>query len=386
MNYMKSGTQSPQSSRAKIVHFIWRNLPRLGLVGMILLSGALFQQCTSQKEQLAAEKAAAIAQERPLVNIVTFALKPTTISDRIDLPGSVEPWTRLSLLAKIGGSITEVIAKEGDLLQEGDIIALIDPRDYRIALDRAKAAYKLAKANFDRDTKVYAKGVIPTAELEAKETNMQTAKADMDNAELLLSRCTIKAPMSGVISKLDAEVGLLLSIGDPIAVILKMDKVKAVIGIPESDITAVRSIENVDITIKALDSLVLTGTKYFLAPTPESAARSYRLELALDNADGNILPGMFIRADVVKKEVHDAVTIPFYSVISRNNEQYVYVEKDGVVQKRHVKLGTMEKWMVEITEGLSLGENVVIEGHRDVEHDQKVKVVKSITELGDYTL
>lgn len=353
---------------------------------MILLFVGLLKQCTSQKEKLAAEKAAAIAQERPLVNIVTLALKPSTISDRVNLPGSIEPWTRLGLLAKVGGSITQVIAKKGDHLQEGDTIALIDSRDYRIALDRAKAAYKLAKANFDRDTKVYAKGVIPTAELEAKETSMQTAKADMDNAELLLSRCTIKAPMSGVISELDAEVGLLLSIGDPIAVILKMDKVKAVIGIPESDITAVRSLESVDISIKALDNLIMTGTKHFLAPTPESAARSYRLELALDNLDGTILPGMFIRADVVKKEVHDAVTIPFYSVISRNDEQYVYVEKDGIVEKRLVKLGTMEKWMVEITDGLLHGENVVIEGHRDVENDQKVKVVKSITELGDYTL
>ena len=383
---MKTGKQSPQSSRAKIVHFIWRNLPRLVLLCMVLLFVGMLKQCSSQKEQLAAEKAAAIAQDRPLVNIVTLVLKPTTISDRINLPGSVEPWTRLSLLAKIGGSITKVIVKEGDLVKEGDIIALIDPRDYRIALNRAKAAYKLAKANFDRDTKVYAKGVIPTAELEAKETNMQTANADMANAELLLSRCAIKAPMSGVISKLDAKVGLLLSIADPIAVILKMDKVKAVIGIPESDITAVRSLKNVAITIKALDNLVVTGTKYFLAPMPESAARSYRLELALDNQDGNILPGMFIRADLVKKVVQDAVTIPFYSVISRNNEQYVYVEKDGVVQKRLVKLGTMEKWMVEITDGLSHDENVVIEGHRDVENDQKVKVVKSITELGDYTL
>lgn len=383
---MKTGTQSPQSSRAKIVHFIWRNLPRLVLIGMALLFVGMLKQCSSQKEQLAAEKAAAIAQERPLVNIVTLVLKPTTISDRINLPGSIEPWTRLNLMAKVGGSITEVVVKEGDLLQKGDIIALIDSRDYRIALDRAKAAYKLAKANFDRDTKVYAKGVIPTAELEANETNMQTAKADMDNAELLLSRCTIKAPMSGVVSKLDAEIGLLLSIGDPIAVILKMDKVKAVIGIPESDITAVRSLEVVDITIKALDDLVLTGTKFFLAPTPESAARSYRLELALDNLDGTILPGMFIRADVVKKEIHDAISIPFYSVISRNDEQYLYVEKNGVVQKRLVKLGTMEGWMVEITDGLSHDENVVIEGHRDIENDQKVKVVKSITEAGDYTL
>ncbi len=378
--------RGPQSTRAKVVHFIWKNIPRVVLLGLIVLFFVLGKVIGTKKELMAEEKAAAVAQERPLVNTVTLALEPTTISDRINLPGGIEPWTKLNLAAKVGGSITEVLVQEGDKVQEGDVIARIEANDYRIALDRAKAAHKLAKADFARDKKVHAKGVIPTAELEAKETMMQTAKADMENAELLLSRCTITAPMSGVVSRLDAEVGLFLAVGDPIGELLKIDMVKAVVGIPESDITSVRKLEEVDITIKALGSKVVTGKKFFLSPSADSAARSYRLELAIDNSDGDLLPGMFIRANIVKNEFHDAVAIPFYSVISRNDEQYVFVEKDGVVDKRNVELGIMEKWMVQITEGLSPGENVVIEGHRDVEAEQKVKVVKSITNPGDYAL
>ena len=98
------------------------------------------------------------------------------------------------------------------------------------------------------------------------------------------------------------------------------------------------------------------------------------------------LPGMFARADLVKQSRDQALTIPFYSIISRNNEQYVFVENDGVVEKRHVTTGIMEQWMVEITEGLEPGEHVVVEGHRDVEDGRKVKVVKTITDPEAYAL
>ena len=95
---------------------------------------------------------------------------------------------------------------------------------------------------------------------------------------------------------------------------------------------------------------------------------------------------MFVRADIVKKSSDQALSIPFYSIISRNNEQYVFVEKDGVAEKRNVTTGIMEEWMVEITEGLEPGERVVVEGHRDVEDGRKVKVVKTITDPEAYAL
>ncbi len=383
---MKNNHISPETTRARTVYFIWKNMPRFVLLLMIALIIVLLGVIKKEKKLIAAEKAAEISRERPPVNTVLFQLKPTPIKDRINLPGSIEPWTRLELMAKVAGTITEVIVTEGDNIRKGDILAQIEANDYRIALNRAKAAYKLAKAEYERDKAVYAKGVIPTAELESKETNLQTTKADVQNAELMLSRCTITAPMDGVIRRLDAKIGLLLSVGDPIAEMLHIDKLKGVVGIPESDISAIRKLNEVNLTFKALDNLVVTGKKHFLSSSPDTAARLYRLELELDNLDREILPGMFLRANVVKKTIDDAIVIPFYSVISRNDEQYVFVEVDGVANKRHVKVGIMEKWMVQITEGLEAGDKLLIEGHRDVEDGQKIKVVKLLNDMQEYAL
>ena len=376
----KKNTRNPKTRKAKILLIFWRYLPRLVLLGVILIIISLMNTISSEKVRLAKEKAASQAQGRKPVNTVLLEIKPTAIEDSLNLPGIIEPWTRLELLARINGSIVEVLVKEGDLVEQGDVLARIESDDYRIALDSARAAYNLARADFERSKLMLASKTVPKAGLEESESTMLIAKAAMEDAKLKLSRCTITAPISGVIRRLDAKVGLLLSVGDPVCEILQNDRVKAVVGIPESDVDAVSRLEEVEITIQALENRQVTGKKYFLAPSPETSARLYRIELELDNKSGDILPGMFLRAKVVKQVVEDGLAVPLYSVITRNNEQFVFVAENDVVRKQPVKLGIIEKWLVQVTEGLQSGDRVVIEGHREVEDGQEIKVIHELSE------
>ncbi|MBB5349137.1 efflux RND transporter periplasmic adaptor subunit [Desulfoprunum benzoelyticum] len=380
---MHDQRSAPHSTRAKFVFFVWNNLPRLLLLAIIVLIVVLAVVIKNKSALIASDKAAGLKQERPPVNVVTLLLQPTVIRDRINLPGSIEAWTALSLFSKLNGTVVEVVAREGQVVKKGDVLARIDDDDYRIAVQRARAAYDLARAEFERDRAIFAKGVIPAAEYDANRTRMETARADLANAELQLSRCTVTAPMHGIVRRLDAKVGLQLAVGDLLAEILEIDRLKAVVGIPESEVAAVRGLTAVDISLQALQDRTVAGTVHFLSASPETLARLFRLELAVDNPDGDILPGMFFRADVVKKTVPDAIVIPFYSVISRNDEQYVYVEEDGVVARRPVEIGIMEQWMVQVTSGLRPGDRLVVEGHRDVEDGQKVKIVRAATAMKD---
>ncbi len=381
-----SNVSPPTTMRGKIVYFIWNNIPRFILLAMIVLIFVLMGSIREQSKTIAASKAAAVSPEKPKINVITLTLSPTTITNRINLPGSIEPWTKLRLMSKLSGTVVAVLVKEGDRVKKGDSLARIEATDYQIALDRSKAAYNLAKAEYKRDKSMYDKGVIATSALDTKKTRLQTAKADYENARLLLSRTTVTSPMDGVIRSLNAKVGLQLSIGDPLAEILEIDRLKGVVGIPESDVSAVRTLDSVDITIQALNNKKVTAKKFFLSPSPENIARLYNLELEINNSDGDILAGMFIRADIIKKQADNILKIPFYSVISRNNEQYVYIEENGIAKKKAVTLGIMEKWMVQVTSGLQNGDKVIIEGHRDVENDQKVKIVKALTSTEDLKL
>ncbi len=353
------------------------------LFGAIIgLSGTI----KAEKERITVEKKEAIAKERPAANVVLLDVKPSTIHDRINLPGVIEPWEKLSVLSKLHGTVIEVEVSEGEKVTKGQVIARLDPADFRIALDSARATNELAVANQNRLATLFEKGLVPRVEIEKLDAEVKTSKAALENAELMLSRCAITAPISGVIRRLDAKEGLLLSISDPVAVILQIDKVKAVVGIPESDVALVRNIKDVTLTIQALNNKELVGRTHFLASSPENGARLYRLELAIDNGDNLILPGMFFRAQLIKKTFKDAVTVPLYTVIKRENRQFVYVEENGVAQLKPVELGIIEEWRVQITNGLSIGSRVVVEGHRDIDAGHKLKVVRVLSDPAEALL
>lgn len=382
MNNMEKNFIKPEPSltpRGRFVFFIWNNAPRFVLLLFFALIILLFFAIQAKQEKMIQAKASEVKEEKPPVNVVTMPLTPGPITDRLNLPGIVEPWTNLKLLAKIGGAITKVAVKEGDHVKTGDILAYIDADDYRIGVDRARATFDLARIDFERDEKMYKKGAIPVASLDATRARMETARADFDNAKLMLSRTTVTSPMNGTIFKLDAKVGLQLAVGDPIADIIDTDRLKGVVGIPESDVDAIHNLDKVEITIQALDDRRIETTKHLLSPAPNSSARLYNLELAIDNSAGDIFAGMFLRADVVKKQVDDALAVPLFAVITRNDQQYVFVEENGVAKKRPVTVGIMEKWLIQLTSGVKIGDHLLVEGHREVEDNQKIKVVKTIT-------
>ena len=355
----------------------------LFLFGAIMgLSGTI----KAEKERNTAEKMAAVATERPPVNVVLLDVNPTTLEDRINLPGVIEPWEKLSVLSKIHGTVIKVEVSEGDKVTKGQAIARIDPADFRIAVDSARASYELAEANYKRLASLFEQEIIAKAEIDKLKAQVKTSKAALENAELMLARCTITAPISGVIRRLDAKEGLLLGVSDPVAEILQVDRVKAVVGIPESDVSLVKNIKEVHLTIQALDNKEVVGRHHFLASSPENGARLYRLELSIDNEDNLIMPGMFVRAQLVKRVIHDAVAVPLFTVIKREDQKFVFVEKDGVAKKQPVELGIMEDWLVQITKGLSPGNRVVIEGHRDIDDGHKLNTVRVIDDLREALL
>lgn len=373
---MKNSQES--TPRAKIVYMLMKNLPRFIVLVLILTIVLLFISMGAEKTRLAEKKSAAETLEQPPINVVVHPMKPSLIRDQINLPGIIEPWLNLQLLSKLNGSVEEVLVSEGDHVRKGDIIARIEADDYRIALDIAESSYKLAKSEYKRDLSMFDKGIVSSAELESRKNRLENTKSEMEQRALQLFRCEILSPMDGVVTELSAKTGLLLNVADPVAEIVQMDKVKAVIGIPESDVAQVAGLNTIDLSIKALNNLQLQGEKHFLSPTPDSAARLYSLELKLENPTASILPGMFVRAVIIKQQIADAMVVPLYSVVSRNDRHFVYIAKDGVAVKKEVQLGYLEGWKVHIKEGLVAGDLVLVEGQRGVEDSQRITVVRTL--------
>jgi membrane fusion protein (multidrug efflux system) len=157
-----------------------------------------------------------------------------------------------------------------------------------------------------------------------------------------------------------------------------LSRVKVAVGIPERDVVAVEKLKEVTLTLSAVPGEVFRGKRTYLGVEPQKGSRTFRLELAVDNAERKIRPGMFATAEVVRAVHRDAIVIPLFSVIPREKDKIVFVEEDGVARRRVVETGLMmgssiEKAKVVITRGLDPGDQLIVIGHRQVEDGQKVR-------------
>ncbi|MEW6076361.1 MAG: efflux RND transporter periplasmic adaptor subunit [Thermodesulfobacteriota bacterium] len=332
-----------------------------------------------RKANVEARRRAELGQEQATVNVVTYTTAPRTISDRINLPGTIGAWVRLNVVSQVAGEVFEKNAREGAVIKKNEQLAVIDSRKYQNTRDGAYASLESALATQQRLTELYNEQLARKSDLDAADAAVENYRAALETAALDLDRCVIRAPISGIINRVFIEVGQVINPNQEVAEILQIDPVKVTVGIPETDMPAVRGLSEFSVTIAALSGKTVTGRKHFLSKTADPMARLYDLEILLDNPDAQILPDMFARVDVVKQTVDNAVVLPLY-VVTSNAVNTVMVEKDGVAHLREVGLGIVEGFNVQITSGLDFGEQVIVVGQKQVADGQKVTVTRTVAD------
>ncbi len=328
-----------------------------------------------------AENKIDVRPDRPLVNVVALELSPQKMQDRINLPGVVLPWVKFNVIAEVQGKVIEKRMEKGTPVKQGDIIAVLDKSDYQIALQAARASYDTALASKKRVEQLYAEQLASKSQLDDITAQAERFKAEVATARLDLARCTIQSPITGILNQLHMETGQYINAGTPVAELIRMDRVKVKVGIPESDVSAVRTVDDCQVRFDALPGKVFTGKKHFLSVSSDPQARLYDLELAIENPDHEILPDMFARVDIVKKEVGNALSLPLYSIISANGGQTVFVVNDDTAHARKIQTGIQEGWQIQVTKGLSAGERVIVQGHRRVSDGQPVSLVRTVPDV-----
>ena len=366
-------------SKTKILRFLWGIFPWL-MVGLILgLIVILGGRIIEEQGRLAEAKNAAMKKEVPAVRVITLALKPERLEDKISLPADIEPFEDLWVKAEVRGQVVSIPAKEGRIVKKGQLLVRLDDRDYRSRLARIEANYRLAKQDYKRMAALVKKNIAAESKLDEIEARLEELKAQRNEAQLSLDRTLITAPISGRLNEIKAKKGELLDANQQVARILQFKKVKVTVGVPESDVAAVFDLNEAEVIIEALGNRRVQGKKIFLSRQPRTLARLYDLELMVPNPDGRILPGMFGQVELVKRVFDQALAVPLYAVITQGDERFVYVEKDGQVEKRSIKLGVLVGWQVHVEAGLNPGERVIVVGHRFLDDGQAVKVIKNVS-------
>jgi membrane fusion protein (multidrug efflux system) len=365
--------------RTRILRFFWGLFPWLIVILIVAFIVNLGGRIKEDKAKLTEAKKAAIKKEVPAVRVITMTLKPGRLEDKINLPAEVVPHENLWVKAEVPGQVVAIPVKEGQMVRKRQVLIRLDDRDLLSQLERIEAGYELAKIEYDRIATLAKKKITAATNLDKIAAQLKDLKAQRKMAMLALSRTRIIAPIGGRLNEIKTEVGDRMVPGKAVAQILQFTKVKVVVGVPESDVSSVFDLDEATVIIEALDKRKVKGRKIFLSRQPRTMARLYDLELMIPNPDGHILPGMFARVELVKAVFEKALTVPLYAVITKGDERFVYVEKDGRAEKRTVELGVLVGWQVQVTAGLKPEERVVVVGHRFLDDGQAVEVIKNVS-------
>ena len=366
--------------KTRILRFFWSIIPWLMVALILAFIIIMGIRINKEKARLEEAKKAAIKKEVQPVRVITLTLKPRRLEDKINLPAQVEPYEDLLVKAEVPGQVVTVLVEEGQTVEKGQILIQLDDRDYQTRLARIEANYRLAKLDYNRNAALAKMKAISMAKLDNIEAQLKDLEAQIREANLALSRTRIVAPIDGRLNEIKAKQGNYLAVGDPVAQILQLDQVKVKVGVPESDVAAIFDLEEAEVIIEALDKRRVKARKVFLSRQPRTLARLFDLELRVPNPDGQILPGMFARVELVKRVFNRALAIPLYAVITHSDERFVYIEKDGQAKRKNIELGVLIGWQIQVTSGLAAGERVIVVGHRLLDDGQIVEVIKNVSD------
>ena len=176
----------------------------------------------------------------------------------------------------------------------------------------------------------------------------------------------------------DIEPGEVVSPGAPITVLHRVDRLKAVAGVPENDIVAFRVGGEATIEVDAFPGRTFEGRIHLIGPAAVDPSRTFPTEIAIDNPGGELRPGMIARVALVKRRLEDVVVVERDVLQDRDAGPVAVVADGGVARVRELTLGASEGNRVVVDEGLALGEWLIVTGQRGLIDGQGVDVVERL--------
>ena len=299
--------------------------------------------------------------------VVTLSeVKSERIEVNLRYSGSIEASQTIPLNFKTTGTVEKVFVDAGDFVKKGQLLATIDKNDNQNMYELTNAKYKQAKDAYDRLKIVHDLGSLSEIKWVEMEANLQQAKSSLDLSKNNLEKCSMLAPVEGIIGRRNIEPGMSsISITSSPFELVEIKTVYVKIAVPENEIGKIKKGIKASFVVSALNNKKFEGAISNVSPVAEAFSRTYTVKITVSNPNLELKPGMVCDVTLNLRSEKEVVFVPYQSV-SRDNEgnTFVYVANtsEKKVKKQIVKTGNYEKNSLEILSGLTQGQMIVNEG------------------------
>jgi membrane fusion protein, multidrug efflux system len=325
----------------------------------------------------------------PVRSVKLVTLAPASLHLTTTYAGEIRARTESRLSLRVGGKLIARPVEVGQSVRTGDLLAQVDPQDFVLAAQAAQAQVSaattqrdLAQSNLRRFESLRQQGFISNAELEARTASLQSAEAALRQAQAQASAqanqatyARLLATAAGVITSTDAEVGQVVSAGQPLVRLAHDGPRDAVFAVSEGDVLRLQAGQTMQVSVSSTGQ-TLSGRVREIAASADPATRTYAVKLALDaqaalplGATVNVKASDAASAETVLKLPTSALRQD-----GQGSAVWVFDAVSGSVKSQTVTLGPVDGNEVVITAGLSAGQRVVAAGVHVLAEGQKVTV------------
>lgn len=332
-----------------------------GLVVLPLAGGCGSEPAAEPASNTAAAAAANATSVR--AQVVTAG----DLAERITLPGSLVAWEDLTLAAEIAGSIDWVGPREGESLAAGAAILTIDSVTQRANLERDRVAAEVSRKAMERLERLVAENLVSRQEFDNSVGAYEAARQQYELSRIALAKSTVRMPVAGVLDARLVERGEYIKLGDPVAVVVQVDRLKALLAVPEKDVRYLQLGEEVQVVQTQIDSgdeVRRPGKLVHLAYKADPQTRTYLAKIEVDNRDRQLRPGMIVRVEALRRELKGVVAVPLYAVVDHEGRKVVFVAEEDTARLRPVEVERVIGDQAVISAGLAAGERLIVKGQQ----------------------
>ncbi|GLS27491.1 efflux RND transporter periplasmic adaptor subunit [Marinibactrum halimedae] len=301
----------------------------------------------------------------------------------------------VEIRARVSGYLNEVLFKDGQLVEKGDTLFVIDQRPFQIALDSASAQYSLTQKEYERANKLRQTGATSQEELDRRIQELKVAQSALDSAKLDMEFTQVKAPISGRVSRDYVNVGNLVSGNVSNATLLTsivaIDPIHFYFEASERNFLKYSRLDRsggregsrtkanpIEIKLQDETGYPHKGKMDFVENRLDQSTGTIQGRAIIPNPDGFLQPGLFGRARLLGSAEYTAILIPDVLISNDQAQKFVYVINDqNIVEMRSLELGPtyQEKWRI-VRKGLVADDQIVARGIQRIRPGMKVTPYK----------
>ena len=243
--------------------------------------------------------------------------------------------------------------------------------------EQAKNQYEIADVQYQSAQESYELVIEGAAEEDIKsvEAQVRQAKAALDMAKYQLKNTQITAPISGKVTSITVSSGEMVSPSIPLLSIIDVNRIFVKVGISEKDISKIKEGQTVDLKIDAFSEEKFQGEVVSKGVAVDQISKTLEVKIEILQPEVDIPVGVFARGDILVKTNQEALIISSSALVRKKDGIYVYVIEEGIARQKEVVLGIIQDERVEILEGLSEEEEIVILGNQELGDGLKVDVL-----------